>query len=67
MDKKYYLPPEFELLRVWLLEEVLSPSIDDINHDHNDLGDGDDLFEDETDPDVNNDFYDLGDGSDLFD
>ena len=65
MNKKYYIPPEFDIFKVWMLEDILSVST--VNHDHNDLGDGDDLFDDETDPDVNNDGYDLGDGSDLFD
>lgn len=67
MLKKDYISPEFEILKLWLLEDSLSLSTGDVNHDYNDLGDGDDLFEDETNPDVNNDNYDFGDDfGDLF-
>ena len=37
----------------------------DANTDHNDIGSGDDLSDDNSDLDANNDYYDLGDGDGL--
>lgn len=66
--KNIYTPPEFELLKIKMLYEILSPSLDDINHDTIDNGDGDDLFgDDDSNPDSNFDDFDLGDGEGLFD
>ena len=38
---------------------------DDVNIDHNNIGNGDDFSGDDSDSDVNNDYYDIGDGEDF--
>ena len=62
MCKRTYLPPEFNIERIWLIEDVLNTSTG--NHDHVDVGG--DVINDSTNPDINNDNYDLGDGFDIF-
>lgn len=66
MLKKIYIPPELEVVKISFLLDVLSISDGDVNFDDVDNGDGDEFFDDDSNPDSNFDDFDLGDGDGLF-